>query len=374
MKEKKKIVFFGIKYFPSKGGTSRVVEGLLWGLRDQYDITIYCYKDAQAQENIPGVRTIQFREIPIKGFGVFLYYLRCCLHMMVFGTYDLVHVHKTDAAFFIPLLKVRFKVIATSHAIPYFNDKWSHIGKRYFKMAERIFMRSSPTVTSISKALAAYYQEKYGRPVHFIPNGILISEPGTVENAQGTLKAHGVNGKYILFAARRILPLKGCHTLIQALDQIGFKDTLVISGDDAQLPTYTQQLREDAKNLDVRFVGYISEKDILNGLINGADFFVFPSEMEGMSMMLLEAAFNGTPMICSDIPQNKDVLGDDEVLYFESKNASDLAEKIQYAYSHREAMEQMAVRAKQKIISKYNVEHVVDQYIELYTAVLAHVE
>ena len=75
---KKSIVFFGIKYFPSKGGTSRVVESLLWGLKDHFDITIYCYKNDLANHNIPGIKTIQFSEIPIKGIGVFLYYLRCC--------------------------------------------------------------------------------------------------------------------------------------------------------------------------------------------------------------------------------------------------------------------------------------------------------
>lgn len=370
MKKKKKIVFFGIKYFPSKGGTSRVVESLLWGLKDHFDITIYCYKDQLADQNIPGVRTIQYSEIPIKGIGVFLYYLRCCAHLMIYGKYDLVHVHKTDAAFFLPILDKKFNVVATSHAIPYYDEKWSKIGKGYFKLAEYFFMHTSGEVTSISKSQVEYYSNKYKRPVHFIPNGIDVSKLDQKESADDILKKHNVNSNYILFAARRIIPLKGCHTLIQALNQINFKGTLIISGDKDQLPSYTEQLIKDAMKLDVKFIGYVSNQKILNTLIRDADFFVFPSEIEGMSMMLLEVAFNGTPLICSDIPENKDVLSDDEVLYFETKNVNDLADKIQYAYEHKSAMKEMAQNAKNKIESDYSIEQVTESYIELYRKII----
>ncbi|MFH6603645.1 glycosyltransferase family 4 protein [Maribacter algicola] len=363
---KRKIVFFGIKYFPSKGGTSRVAESLLKGLKDHFDITVYCYKNELAAENIPGVKTIQFSEIPIKGIGVFLYYLRCCIHLMVKGKYDLVHVHKTDAAFFLPILERKFKTVSTSHAIPYYDDKWSKFGKFYFRIAERFFMKAKGAVTSISRSQVKYYSGKYGRSVNFIPNGLDISKLDQVKNADSILEKHGVNANYLLFAARRIIPLKGCHTLIRALDQIKFNGTLVISGDEKQLPAYTQKLKNEASNLNVKFLGYVADQQILNGLIKGADFFIFPSEIEGMSMMLLEVAFNGTPLICSDIPQNTDVLSENEVLFFESKNVNDLAQKIEYAYKNREIMNERATKTKSKIKNEYDIGYAIGLYIDLY--------
>lgn len=367
---KNKIVFFGIKYFPSKGGTSRVVESLLWGLKDHFDITIYCYKNTLAAQNIPGVKTIQFSEIPIKGIGVFLYYLRCCIHLLIYRKYDLVHVHKTDAAFFLPILEAKFNVIATSHAIPYYDEKWSKVGKFYFRLSEYFFMHTKGVVTSISKSQVEYYSNKYKREVNFIPNGINISKLNQLESADEIFNKHNVNSNYLLFAARRIIPLKGCHTLIRALNQINFSGTLIISGDKDQIPAYTQRLIKEALNLDVKFIGYVYNQKILNTLIRGADFFVFPSEIEGMSMMLLEVAFNGTPLICSDIPQNKDVLGDDEVLYFETKNVDDLSEKIHYAYENFSAMKVMARKAKNKIKKEYSIEHVVELYSDLYKKII----
>ena len=52
-----------------------------------------------------------------------------------------------------------------------------------------------------------------------------------------------------------------------------------------------------------------------------------------MSMMLLEAASLQAPIICSDIPENK-IMMQDNVLYFRSEDAIDLANQIQWALAH----------------------------------------
>ena len=49
MAVKKKIAFFGIKYFPSRGGTSRVAENMILNLVNEYDVTVYCYKNEKAK-------------------------------------------------------------------------------------------------------------------------------------------------------------------------------------------------------------------------------------------------------------------------------------------------------------------------------------
>ncbi|MEL6867937.1 MAG: glycosyltransferase family 4 protein [Bacteroidota bacterium] len=363
---KKRIAIFGIKYFPSKGGTSRMVENLLLELKDQFDFTVYCYRHEQAEGHIPGVQTIQFAELPIKGIGVFWYYLRCCFHLMFSGQYDLIHAHKTDGAFFLPILGWKYKVIITSHALPYLNDKWSGLGKLYFRLAERIYMHSRQTRTAVSKTQTEYYTQTYQKPVSYIPNGIHKVKEVQAELADELLHQHQVEGDYLFFAARRLIPLKGCHTLLEALKLIQFKGTLLIAADAKQLPAYTEQLKRAARNLDVRFLGYVGDMAILNALIHRAQFFIFPSELEGMSMMLLEVGSLGTPMICSDIPQNKAVFDEREVLYFRSENAPDLAQKIQWAFRHPKEMQQRAQAAKKTIESEYLISHIVKQYTQLY--------
>ncbi len=367
---KKRIAIFGVKYFPAKGGTSRVVEHLLSELHEQYTFTIYCYRHPKANEHISGVKTVQFKEIPIKGLGVFIYYLRCCMHIMFSKQYDLIHLHKTDAAFFLPLLCLKYKVIATAHALPQLNKKWSVFGRFYFRITEWIFINSRASLTAIAKTQCQYFQKKYNRVVQFIPNGIhpvKIIEPGLVD---GLLDQFDIQNDYLLFAARRVIPLKGCHTLIRALQKIQFKGTLLVAGDTDQLPAYTDTLKKLAEGLDVKFIGYVEGIDKLNALLQRARYFIFPSELEGMSMMLLEAGSIGTPMICSDIPQNKAVLSEEEVLFFQSKNIDDLAQKLNWAFDNEQHMQSLADKTKQRIEAEYLFSKIARQYAELYDTLL----
>ncbi len=368
---KKRIAIFGVKYFPARGGTSRVVENLLSDLREHYDFTIYCYKHPEASAHMEGVKTIQFAEIPIKGFGVFLYYLRCCFHILWNNDYDLIHLHKTDGAFFLPLLSLKYKVIATSHALPYLNEKWSALGKLYFRITEWLFMHSKAVLTAIAKTQVAYFEAAYDRPVRFIPNGIHLPEEVDPSKADQILNPLGIQGEYLFFAARRVIPLKGCHTFIKALQKLKYQGPIVIAGELDQLPHYTKELRKLSEGLNIHFVGYVAGMDKLNALLNRAKYFIFPSELEGMSMMLLEAGCLGTPMICSDIPQNLAVLSSKEVLYFESKNVEDLVEKLQWALNNEGKMQALAQQTKRTIEQNYTVDKVVQEYIELYEQTLS---
>lgn len=369
--KKKKIAIFGVKYFPSKGGTSRVVENLLWEMKDHFDITIYCYKNELAEDFMDGVKTIQFAETPIKGVGVFLFFIKCFLHLMWNGKYDIVHLHKMDGAFFLPLLNLKFKTVATSHGLPYLNDKWSRGAKFYFRMMENMFVRSNAKLTSVSKTQVEYFSKKYKREVLHIPNGIHPIGKIKPEFADEILEKNEVDGEYLFFAARRLIPLKGCHTLMEALKKINYQGTLVIAADIEQLPLYTQKLKKLAAGLKVKFVGYISDLEVLNALIARSKFFIFPSELEAMSMMLLEVGSVGTPMICSDIPQNTAVLENGQVLFFQSKNTEDLAEKIKWAFENETMMHDFAKNAKQIIEEKYLISKVAERYIDLYNAIIS---
>jgi glycosyltransferase involved in cell wall biosynthesis len=369
---KKHIAVFGIKFFPSRGGTSRVVEALLRYLKEDYTITIFCYRHPEAAANIPGVNTVMFSPPKVKNIGVFIYFLKCLLHLLFKGDYDLVHAHKTETSLFLPLIRLKYPVIITSHEIPYLNNKWSWIGRLYFHIAEWFFIYSGATRTSISKTQSEYYETRYHKPVFYIPNGIEV--PQTIDEGELNtfLQEHQISPEFILFAARRVIPLKGCHYLIDALNRLRFGQQVVIVGDLEQMKEYTTTLINQSKGLDVRFIGYIESSRLLNALVRQSTLFVFPSEIEGMSMMLLEVASLGTPIICSDIPQNQIILQDEHALFFKSKDVADLQEKIEWALDHKEEMHTRATAARDYTLMNFGIEKVAEKYSELYNQHLKH--
>ncbi len=364
------IVFYGIKYFPSKGGTSRVAENLIKNLVNDYKILIYCFKNPKAKNHIKGVETKEFIKLPFKEIGVFFYFLFSALHILLFiDKRSIIHAHKTDCALFIPLLRLKFKVILTSHEAPYHRDKWTKIGKWYFKWMEIIYIRSGALLTSISEPLAEYYRQKYKKDVVFIPNGIDLENKIDSQKAAKILKEHNVSGDFILFAARRIMSTKGCHTMLEALSQINYKLPILIAGDLTHAKQYVKELKDNYKHLDVKYIGYIDNLEVLTGLIKKSSLFIFPSEIEGMSIMLLEVAITGVPLISSDIPENKAVFLENEMLFFMNKNAEDLAQKINWAQNNPDKMQELSVNAQNLIRQKYSWKNIVLEYKVLYESI-----
>lgn len=86
-------------------------------------------------------------------------------------------------------------------------------------------------------------------------------------------------------------------------------------------------------------------------------------------MVLLEAASLGVPMICSDIIENKAVMKDLTV-YFESGNANDLKEKMQWAIQHPKEMEILSQKASKMLATDLSWEKIANQYGNLYQACL----
>lgn len=371
---KKKIAFFGIKYFPSKGGSSRIAEHIAKELQDTYEITVYCYRNKQARNHLSSVKVVQMPEIPLKELGVFTYYFLCCLHILFSKKYDLIHVHKTDSAIFIPLLRLKAKVIATSQEAPYLRDKWNFLGKAYMRLMERFFIYGSSMLTSVSKPLAKIYMDTYGRNVNYIPNGVNTQNSEQHVPVNNMLKQYGIDDgeEFILFAARRIMYTKGCHTLLEAMHALNYTGKIVIAGQESHAKGYMKTIKKLAEDLDVTFLGYVDNKELLMSLIDRSKLFIFPSLTEGLSLMLLEVGLRGTtPMICSDIPENTAVFTNDEVLFFEADNSEDLEEKFSWAYDNDQLMKERASKAREVVVQTYSSKVIAGQYSRLYDELIS---
>ena len=369
MTDTKKIAFYGIKYFPSRGGTSRVAENLILNLVEDYDITIYCYKDALAKNHIKGVNVIEFPEIKLGSFGVFLYYFLCYLHIRFRSKYDIVHAHKIDSFFFLKGLAKKAKVIATAHEAPYKRDKWSWVAKKFFKINEERFLKFKGLKTAISKPLCTYYGEKYGVSVLFIANGINILEERSENGLERFWpKNVSANTPFVLFAARRIMGTKGLHTMLNAFKRIEYKGAIFIAGELDNYPAYIKQIKELSKGLNVHFLGFVSPLAALLQLVGKCDYFVFPSETEGMSIMLLEVASAGKSILASDIPENTQVFDDSEVLFFKNKNVDDLADKLIWIGNNKTKFEKLGAVAKEKVFTQYTWNEIVLEYKSLYNS------
>jgi len=160
------------------------------------------------------------------------------------------------------------------------------------------------------------------------------------------------------------IPSKGCHLLLKAFREIKPDIELHVVGNLDVMPGYARELRELADER-VKFIPFIDSRQDLFRIIKGALLFVFPSALEAMSMMLLEVAAIGTPILCSDIPENRAVL-EESTLYFKSANMEDLKSKLAWALEHMDTMEKLGYAAQALVKQNYLWDKIVNQYEELY--------
>jgi glycosyltransferase involved in cell wall biosynthesis len=360
--EKPSIAFFGLKGLPSQGGTAAVGENIIRQLSNDFNITVYATSThASQKEPVAGVRQIIFKALPLKKLNVFYYNLMSALHALFFGRYNLVHTHQIDIAFIIPILKLRYKVVSTHHGKTYEVNKWGRLMRKYFRMSERLMLRKADVVTFVADTERHDKLAEYPGNYLYIPNG--INRP--VEEADAIRK------DYLLFAAGRIIPHKGCHVFLDALTEINYKGKVIIAGNHESIPAYRDQLLAYRSNLDIEFKGMITRKEELRQLVRETRLFVYPTFYEAMSMMLLEVAAEKTPMICSDIRENRAVLNDDEVIFFKTGDADDLAQKITQTLNDPQKAQECTRKAFEKLITTYCWDTIALQYKEVYEKLLA---
>lgn len=363
----KRIAYIGIKGLPSQAGADRVVEAIVRGVdKEQYQPVVYCSgRVVPPGTTLPGIELVRTPTLPGKHLHATSLFLFAALHALFFGRYALIHIHNVEACFVAPLLRLRYKVIATSHGSAQARDKWSKAAKKLIQLTEYPFILFPNAITSVSKPLADYYEAQYKRDVHYFPNGVDESVEIDLEAARKILAQHGVEpGQYILFAAGRVIPTKGCEYLLQAMQQIDADVSVLIVGDTSQVPAYEKRLRRLADER-VHFCSFIRSKGTLFGLVQMAQLFVFPSTVEAMSMMLLEVASVGTPIICSDIPENESVLPD-EALFFRSADSDDLREKLQWGLANAQQMALLAEKARDRVNAHFRWHEIVTSYETLY--------
>ena len=360
-----KIAYLGIKGLPSKSGTERVIEALVNRLTREHEITVYCDPSyTHYGTKVEGVRLIWLPTLKGKYLKPISYIILSSIHAFFSGDYDIIHLNGIENSFVLPLLRLRYPVISTSHGSAHSTprDKWGKIPRKIMGLMEYPFVFFSNIATSVSRFDAVDLESRIGRRVIYIPNGVELNiEVNETESSQ-LLDQYNIDpNTFILFAAGRIDPTKGCHTAIEAYKIISPHLPLLILGDLEQIPIYGNSLRELANGHHIIFHPPVTDKSIFFGIVKSCKIFLFPSISEGMSMMLLEAASLGAPMICSDIPENMIVMKE-STLYFRSGDEKDLAEKLQWAIQHPEVMNALSHKASQLVSTDYSWDKIVEQY------------
>ena len=286
------------------------------------------------------------------------------------GPADILHLHSVAAGSLAPLLRSKVApCIVQMHGIEWQRTRWGTFAKAVLKAMERVSLASADAITAVSQTQCEYFKNHYNLNCEYIPTAADIKEFASPK----LICDMGIRPrKYVLFAAR-LVPEKGAHYLIEAFRRISTDYSLIIAGAAPSSGGYGQHLLDLAKGDErIRFMGCVHGR-LLEELFSNAALFAQPSELEGLSIGLIEAMSYGIPCLASDIPENREVVGN-LALLFRNKDVDDLEWQINWALSNTKATAQLGANARRRVQELFTWERVVDQLEALYQRVAQGVQ
>lgn len=368
-----KIAMLGHKRIPSReGGIEVVVEELATRMVQKgHEVTCFNRSghhvageefDMEHLSEYKGVKCIDVFTVNQRGLAAMTSSFFGAIRA-AFGKFDAVHFHAEGPAFMCWLPKLMGKrVVVTVHGLDHQRAKWGRFARWYIMCGEKNAVRFADEIIVLSKGVKDYFQTTYKRKTRFIPNGVneKPNRPAQIITEQWGL----TKDNYILYMGR-LVPEKGCHYLIEAFRKVETDKKLVIAGGSSDTDTYSQKLRELAKDDErIVFAGFVQGR-LKHELYSNAYIYTLPSDLEGMPLTVLEAMSYGNCCLVSSISECTEVV-ENKAAVFDKSDVSELRNNLQLLCDDESLVARYKETASDFILSKYNWDEVVDRTIELY--------
>jgi glycosyltransferase involved in cell wall biosynthesis len=292
-----------------------------------HDVTVYCRSYfTPALTTHEGMRLVRLPTFRSKHLETFVHTCLSTVHVMFSGC-DIVHYHAQGPALFsfFPRL-IGKKTVVTVQGQDWQRKKWGRFASLTLRLGELASARLPNRTMVVSQTLQRHYRTAYGIQTTYVPNGSMIRE--RVPPSQ--IEAWGLEpDNYILFLGR-FSPEKNCHLLIEAYEQLDTRAKLVLAGGASYSNAYVDELRKHQSE-QVVFLDWVYGPT-LDELLTNAAVFVLPSDLEGLSLSLLDAMGAAVCVLTSDIPENREAI-QDTGFTFQPGDASDLTRLLRLLLS-----------------------------------------
>lgn len=168
----------------------------------------------------------------------------------------------------------------------------------------------------------------------------------------------------------RIAPEKNLEALVRAWKQaeMGPNSKLLIVGDG---PLKTSLEPFYGSEYNITWLGFVADEQRRIEILRGADVFVLPSLVEGLSLSLLEAMACGLACLATDVGADGEVLEKGAGVVLNTKTTrSQLRTLLPLFQDHPELTTLLGQKARKRVLDQYTLSGNITRLEELYTKVL----
>ncbi len=205
----------------------------------------------------------------------------------------------------------------------------------------------------------------------FVPNGFDadVFRPCALQAKISIRRSLALPDNVFVFGyVARYHPVKNHHGLLKALSGVVKHNTnvrLVLIGQ--RLSSNNKALSTTIQQHDLLdHVILLGERNDIPDLLQATDSYVSPSHAEAFPNTIGEAMSCGIPCIATDLGDTVVIIGDTGIIVPPNDNEALAQAMLKMAKMPKEERETFGKKARQRIIDKYRLENVTQQYEDLY--------
>jgi len=368
-----KVAWFGHKARKRGNGLVRYSHQITQGLKARgAHVTFFYHGPRQDQEEHPS-HAVPLRALSLWDHDLISWpgSLSAIERVLVDQEVDVAHVSLSfsNLDFHLPgsCHRLGIPIVATFHA-PYdrrrslwgvgsrlFYRLWSSALSRY----DAVIIFSNQQRDILSRCGVA--EER----IHVIPNGVDIDifRPGP-----STYKQQ-LNADLMIVYCGRLDPEKNVGVLLEVCSALPTTDNCktVIIGDGVE----GERLRQRFQGDGAVFTGLMNDTHSLLRILQAADVFVLPSEVEGLSIAMLEAMACGMATVATDVGADGEALEGVGVVIDPNSLRSQLGLALKLLLENPDLRRSLGRKARRRVATRYSLQRNIDQVLTLYEALLS---
>ena len=280
--------------------------------------------------------------------------------LIISGKYDIIHTHNTAPQLYASIanIGIHVRLVTTEHNTT--NRRRNNI---FFKGFDAWMYRQYSKIICISKQaeinLRSYLHKLNNVCIVF--NGIDYYKYSKAELANDVRTI----GSRIVVMVAAFRDQKDQPTLIKAMQYLPKDFHLCLVGDGARRTEYENLISELKLNERVHLLGIRND---VHNVLAASDYVVMCSHYEGLSLSSLEGMASGKPFLADDVDGLREIVKGHGVLFEHGdfRGFADAILKLEEDPEYRKNI----VESCQKKASEYDIDNVVDNYIDIYKNVL----
>lgn len=335
------VAIIGSKGIPARyGGFETLAENLVKHLSDKHDFIVYCSAEAYPSRRSTYLgASLVYLPLNANGVQSIPYDIWSMIHAS--RRADVLLILGVSGCIFLPVLKLFSKksVIVHLDGIDWKRPKWGWLARNFLRLSELIAAKFADSLIADNTGIEEYIAEHYKKASVLIAYGgdnAVSDLPVKSENDLSVVSLHktslemgesqltaGAN-EYVV-AVCRIEPENNVHVILDAFRKLKSLSLVFVGNWAAN--DYGRKLREEYGNVtNIRLVDPIYQPEKLFNVRSNALLYVHGHSAGGTNPSLVEAMFQGLPIMAYDVIFNR-ATTHDKAIYF--RNTEELVSHLQ---------------------------------------------